>query len=109
MLQKVVNIQRIDQFRPLLEAQSLLKSWTAKNPLWLISSALGFSEENPGNLLNRVDLLRRALASEKDAFPATAQLLDSGSGSSFKYYDVHAKMAKHFVSLGHWTKALSSR
>lgn len=95
------SITRIEQFHPLIEAQSLLKSWTAKNPLWLCTAARSCTDNICINLHTRLDFYRRALQSEKDAFTSDSEQFS-------RYYHIHDIMAKHFLSIGHWTKALAA-
>lgn len=94
------HIHLIEQFRPLIEAQCLLKSWTSKNPLWLCTAAKSTTTDICSNLHTRLDFFRRAMDSEKDAFN-----MDTTSNG---YYTLHLTMAKHFLSIGHWTKAITA-
>ena len=102
------SITRIEQFHPLIEAQSLLKHWTSKNPLWLSTAARSCSDNICVNLHTRIDFYRRALQTEKDVFPHQALSESSSNAINNKYFHIHDIMAKHFLSLGHWSTAMKA-
>lgn len=92
-------INKWDQLQSLLEAQTLLASWTPKNPLWLHSIARSTTASVCTTSLTRLDFYRRCLAVESDSFLR---------GSPYGFYNISSSMAKHFLSLGHWTKAFNT-
>lgn len=88
-----------DQLHPLIEAQSMLATWTSKNPLWLSTVARSASANICTNSMTRLDFYRRSLLSEDDTF---------ASGSPYGYFAITNVVAKYCVSLGHWTKAYNT-
>lgn len=107
-------IQSWEQLHPLLEAQSMLASWTSKNPLWLSTIARSASANICTNAMTRLDFYRRCLAAEADTFASSGNSSTSVSGTNnsaacpYAFCSVRAAMAKHFLALGHWTKVQST-
>lgn len=96
-------ITESDQLFHLIEAQSTLKRWTGKNPIWLNSLA-NRSFSNSGstniNIHTRIDYFRRAIQSEKDALH---------SSNSLGFFPLHIALTKDLLRTGNWNGALRSR
>lgn len=101
------NVNHIEQIYQIIEAQSIIKPWTGRNPLWLASLARQSSvmtrvHENAitTNIHKRIDYYRRIITLEKDTLP-----IDHTLG----FYEYRNLLARDLLRTGNWILALQQR
>jgi hypothetical protein len=103
---KDITINNLDQVYQIIEAQSMLKSWTAKNPLWLYSLARQSCPSADAqdmdsittHIHKRIDYYRRAVATENDSMNLQNYL---------GYFELKMSLSRDLMRTGSWILSLN--